>query len=206
MSVLPANANFQELVQDCFTVYRARGVALSALEVELLERWSTLGVPFEVISRGLRAAALAARWDARSDEGPLKSLRSARRHVEAEIAKFQARTPSKEASAETPPSMADLDAERRRRLLRAVRSAAKEHPTLTVVWEQLKRSSSRRLDELAVALTLRALPPKERRTLEREARQLAESRSFITARARRDRRRFHRYALVRERFGLPTFW
>ena len=82
MSLLPATASFEELVQDCFLSHRGAGLMLSALDAELVGLWAREEVPFEVVARGIRRAAEKALWDARPGEPVLRSLRACKREVE----------------------------------------------------------------------------------------------------------------------------
>ena len=58
MSYLPEGASFEELVQDYFVAFRGSGLMLSPLDGELASTWAQVGVPFEVVARGIRRAAI----------------------------------------------------------------------------------------------------------------------------------------------------
>jgi hypothetical protein len=91
VSLLPPDASFEELVQDCFVAFRGSGLALSAVDAELLRRWAELGVPFEVVARGIRRRAERALWDAMPNEPLLRSLHACRATVEREIRRYLTR-------------------------------------------------------------------------------------------------------------------
>ncbi len=84
MSLLPPTSTFAERVEVLFAVVRGRGLALGALDRELLGRWSESGVPLEVVARGLLRAAERARWNGAAGATP-RSLRACRPEVDAEI-------------------------------------------------------------------------------------------------------------------------
>src|SRR5688500_9914740 len=90
MGLLPQTASFEELVTDYFALVRGSGLMLSPLDRELLSAWSAVGVPFEVVARGIRMAAERAAFDARAGtcgQAALRSLRACKREVEREIRK-----------------------------------------------------------------------------------------------------------------------
>jgi hypothetical protein len=91
VSLLPPDATFEELVQDCFVALRGCGLALSAVDAELVRSWAELGVPFEVVARGIRRRAERALWDAKPNEPLLRSLHACRAAVEREIRHYLAR-------------------------------------------------------------------------------------------------------------------
>jgi hypothetical protein len=88
MSLLPEDAQFEELVQDCFLAFHGAGVMLSPLDAELLSEWAAQQVPYDVVARGIRRAAERLIFDRRPDEPALHTLRSCRREVGAEIRKY----------------------------------------------------------------------------------------------------------------------
>ncbi|MFZ5470734.1 MAG: hypothetical protein ACOZIN_14980 [Myxococcota bacterium] len=213
MSLLPSSATFEERVQDCFLAYRGFGVMLSALDVELLERWALLQVPFEVVARGIRKAAEGALWDARPGE-TLRSLRACKRQVEAEIKKHLGATVGKEgelAAVDVPTHL-----RRHKKLTAVLKKLSREKPQvasgiarllagpLAEPPADLERSS--RQEELVYLGLLRALPFAERLVLLREAAALAQNGASLSARAKVLSRRFHRAAVVRRRLSLPPFW
>jgi len=175
MSLLPHDASFEELVQDCFLAFRGSGLMLSPLDLQLVSTWRASGVPFEVVARGIRKAAEKALWDARPGEPALRSLRACRRTVDAEIEKHRSRTLGRGADGDSAsgggdggdndgegrmnaqgerlsaleapePARRTLTEERHARLRSALKKAAREQPLLTV-------SVGRLLDGLL------ALPP-----------------------------------------------
>jgi hypothetical protein len=91
MSLLPPTSTFAERVEVLFAVVRGRGLALGALDRELLGLWSESGVPLEVVARGLLRAAERARWNGGTGTTP-RSLRACRPEVDAEIEAWKLRT------------------------------------------------------------------------------------------------------------------
>ncbi|HVP59707.1 MAG TPA: hypothetical protein VMT11_04090 [Myxococcaceae bacterium] len=91
MSLLPPTSSFAEQVEVLFAVVRGRGLALGALDRELLGRWSESGVPLEVVARGLLRAAERARWNGAEGATP-RSLRACRPEVDAEIEAWRLRS------------------------------------------------------------------------------------------------------------------
>jgi len=91
MSLLPPTSSFAERVEVLFAVVRGRGLALGALDRELVGEWSETGVPLAVVARGLLRAAERARWNGASGATP-RSLRACRPEVDAEIAAWRLRT------------------------------------------------------------------------------------------------------------------
>ncbi len=91
MSLLPPTSSFAERVEVLFAVVRGRGLALGALDRELLGRWSDSGVPLEVVARGLLRAAERARWNGPVGAAP-RSLRACRPEVDAEIEAWKLRS------------------------------------------------------------------------------------------------------------------
>jgi hypothetical protein len=212
MSLLPDTATFHERVEACFVAYRGRGVSLSAVDLDLVDAWATTGVPFEVVARGLRKAAERALYDAPEGEGRLRSLKAARKAVEAEIQKFIKRRPSlglDAGEAEVEP----FHVVRHGKLLSQLKKIALEHPQTLPVSKRLEQAAvpadfaaANRREDLALALLLRTLPALERTSLLREARRLMENAAASTAQARLESLRFHRAALVRQRWSIPAFW
>lgn len=205
MSLLPDSATFHERVQDCFVAYRGHGVSLSAVDLELLDGWAELDVPFEVIARGLRKAAEAALWDAAEGEGRLRSLKSARRDVDAEIAKYVARTAGRtEAATEKEP----FHLTRHKKLVATIKKVTK--PNVPGWLERLPApedfGASDRQELLVFNLLLRALPFTKRTSLLREARLVVEKVPAMSAATKRESLRFHRAALVRQAWAMPALW
>ena len=207
MSLLPDSATFHERVQDCFVAYRGHGVSLSPVDLELLDGWAELDVPFEVIARGLRKAAEAALWDAAAGEGRLRTLKGCRRHVDAEIKKYVALTIGKtdQAPREAPEP---YHLTRHKKLLAAVRkvTVASPPPWLSRLHPPVDLASSDRQEQLALNLLIRAMPFPDRARLLREARMLVEKAGVMSAGTRRESLRFHRSALVRHEWAMPALW
>lgn len=210
MSLLPDSATFHERVQDLFSAYRGKGLALSAIDVELVDRWAALAVPFEVVAQGLRKAAEAALYDAAADE-KLASLAACRRTIDAEISRYQKRTAGRRedltaAGAEAEPLATTMH----KKLKGALRRAAKLQPGLAPAVETLLSrlptpadfDASVRQEELAFAALLRALPfPARLAVLRRVGAVLREAPS-LSAAARREAARFHRTVLCKRALGL----
>jgi hypothetical protein len=72
-------------------VVRGRGLALGALDRDLLGLWSMQRVPLRIIARGLLRAAERARWNGATGATP-RSLRACRPEVDAEIEAWKLRT------------------------------------------------------------------------------------------------------------------
>jgi hypothetical protein len=219
VSLLPEDAPFEEVVQECFLAYRGAGLMLSPLDVELIGAWAETGVPFEVVARGIRKAAEKALWDTRPGEPVLRTLRACRREVELEIKKYQARTTG--AGAESPGATVDAGPgafalERHQRLRAAVAKAGRNHPQLKEVTAALlarvlarPAGDLRELDrreDLVTALLVRGQPFQERLRLYQEATEHVGDPELATSQARKLSRRFHRHALLRRALGLPAFW
>lgn len=211
MSLLPDSATFHEKVQACFVAYRGRGLSLSAVDLELVDGWAESGAPFEVVARGIRKAAEALLWDAPEGEAWLRSLRTCRRQVDAEIQKYLKRSagqtaadPASGPAEATPP----VHVARHQKLVAAVRKATK--PAVPAWLPRLPEpgdyGAADRQEALAVVLLLRALPFAERQHLTRAVRRLMENTGAMSPATRRESVRFHRAALVRQRFNIPSFW
>jgi hypothetical protein len=214
MSLLPHDASFHERVADLFAAFRGRGVALSALDVELVDAWAKTGAPFEVVARGIRKAAEDALFDAPDDERGVRSLNACIRAVEAELEKFMEASVGRP-EAETPRGPAlPLHLKRHRQLKAALSRIAKAHPALAGTTERLKQAlgepddfdGAQHNEELAQLSLLRALPWAQRSSLLQEARDLVQKSPAMSARARRESRRLHRAALLRRALDLPAFW
>jgi len=205
----------EELVQDCFLAYRGSGVALSALDEELLSRWARTGAPLEVIALGIRRAAEKGAWHAKPGEPALRSLRACRRQVESEIRKHQWRSAGATGDgrpARRPPSPAKV----RRQMQSALQRLASVRPELTeqinqlaslIAHASLEAEDFRERIDLAEAHLLRALAFPERIEVLKKARaQTNGSIEQASSRARRLSRRFHRGVVLRNSLGLPSFW
>jgi hypothetical protein len=219
VSLLPEDASFAELVQECFLAHRGAGLMLSPLDVELIGQWAEAEVPFEVVARGIRKAAEKALWDARPGEPVLRTLRACRREVEVEIKKYRARSAGAGTGGVALEEHGTADGfalERHRRLRAAVAKAGREHPRLGAVTAALLEGvlaqpagDLRELDrreELVTAVLVRAQPFEERLRLYQEATRHAGPADLATPQARKLSRRFHRHALLRRVLGLPAFW
>jgi hypothetical protein len=210
MSLLPSNASFEERVQDVFTAYRGRGVSLSAIDVELAMRWASMEIPFEVVARGMRKAAEAQLFDAIPGEEGLRSLKSCRVTVEAEIKKYLKRMPGQ--TDEAKPAMELLHVARHKKLKALLREAGTEHPELglSALADRLKcptdfEGSLAQEERVCVAM-LRALPFFDRSALLRQARALMQKAEPASTEARLESLRFHRAALIKKHLALPGFW
>ncbi len=206
MSFLPEGATFHERVQDCFVAYRGQGLSFSAVDLEILDDWALSEVPFEVIARGLRKAAEAALWDAVQGQGRLRSLRSCRRHVGLEITKFQQR--SARHTAVESISNTDFHLARHKKLVAAVKKAMK--PQVPSWLSQLpvptEFAAGDRQELLTLSLMSRALPFAQRLVILRQVRVLVNTATSMSPVTRRESLRFHRAALVRQAWALPTLW
>lgn len=207
MSLLPDTATFHERVQDCFVAYRGHGVSLSAVDLEILDAWAAADVPFEVIARGLRKAAENALWDAAEGEGRLRSLKGCRRDVDAEIAKWVARTAGR--TEEPTTEVAEpFHVTRHKKLVAAIKKATK--PNVPGWLARLPVpddfGGGDRQEALVFHLLLRALPFPKRRTLLREARLVVEKAKAMSAATKRESLRFHRAALARQAWAMSALW
>ncbi len=201
MSLLPPGATFEELVQDCFVAFRGSGLALSAVDAELLRSWAELGVPFEVVARGIRRRAERALWDAKPNEPLLRSLHACRAAVEREIRHYLARAAGGTTS--SPSHAADPQRARRRQWRAALRTMVDARPELIDALSRLDRRVESG-DALAIC-AIRALPFSERLDLLKQARQ-AIYLDPVGSAARRLARRSARLAIFRKKFSLPHFW
>lgn len=186
---------------------------LSPLDAQLVLSWAELGVPFEVVARGIRRAAERALWDAPAQGPSLRSLRACKRQVDAEIKKYAARAVGEGTQGE---AGEDLVLERHKRMCAAIRKAAREHSALMGPSERLLETllsdppeglvGANRREEAALLLLLRGLPFELRLGLLREARQRRGDQAGMSARARKLSARFHTLAVMRKAFSLPSFW
>ncbi len=217
MSLLPDEASFEERVQECFLAHRGAGLMLSALDLQLVDGWSSRGVPYDVVARGIRRGAERAMFDARPGEPVLRSLRSCRKDVEAEFKKHLTRAEG----AEEAPAAATVRARARpsppvdarvKKARAALQKLAREKPELAPAVHHLCEQVLPRepmpsdLDERLEAGLLRQLAFAERLALLREGRALALEATVLSPRARRLALRFHRGALLRRQLGLAAFW
>jgi hypothetical protein len=202
LSFLPPDATFEELVQDCFVAFRGTGLALSSVDAELVRSWAKLGVPFEVVARGIRRRAERALWDAKPNEPLLRSLHACRAAVEREIRHYLARVVGGTTSSLF--RTADPLRARRRKWRAALRMIVEARPELI---DALSRLDGRveSGDQLAIGV-IRALPFSERLDLLKEARQALYLGPISSAPARKLARRSARLAIFRKKFSLPHFW
>lgn len=205
MSLLPDSASFHERVQDCFVTYRGHGVSFSAVDLDLVDKWAALEVPFEVVARGIRKAAEAALWDAVEEDGRLFSLRGAKKHVELEISKYQRLSAGRTEGAVTE---APVHEQRHKKLIAAVKKVTK--PQAPAWLDKLPMPAdydgADRQEALVLLLLLRALPFSRRLELLREAQVLSQKAASFSAAARRASLQFHRVALTRQAYDLPALW
>lgn len=221
MGFLPVNASFEELVADCFVAFRGSGVMLSPLDAALVSTWAERNVPFEIVARGIRKAAERAVWDAKPGEPALRSLRSCKKDVEAEIKKF-VRLSAGRTSEEAEPFVAHEPgatlegcdtAAPAKKYAAALRKIGRTHAALSNVCSRLAEEALSEnapdphvREQRISAQLLRALPFPERLKLLREANALAEGQIILSASARKLSRRFHRGAVLRRALDLPAFW
>jgi hypothetical protein len=215
MGLLPDTASFEELVTDCFAAHRGAGVMLSALDAALVVEWRALGIPFEVVARGIGKAAERALWDARPGEPALRSLRAAKREVEAEIKRYQrlrAGAAAKPGQEDGPNAAEDHGPESQgKRVAAKFRKAGREQPGLEGAFARLSEEAlAGRLEqdaEVRVDLVLlRALPFPERLATLKEATALEGEQRPLSHHGRVMARRFHVGAVLRRRLNLPRFW
>ena len=195
VSLLPPDATFEERVQDCFLAFRGSGLSLSAIDAALLRSWADLGIPFDVVVRGIRRRAERALWDAKPGEPLLRSLRACRSAVEREFRHHLARIVGR-----------GTDPEKTRRkkwraMMRVLTSASPqlaEH--LSSVEDRIQSG-----DALAIC-AFRALPFPERIDLGRAVKQALALDPIRSVQARKLARRSARSAIFRKKFSLPNFW
>src|SRR5687768_10623616 len=151
MSLLPEGASYEEVVAEVFLAVSGRGLMISALDGAVVSEWAQLGVPLEVVARGIRRAAEKADYDRRPGEPLLRSLRACRRDVDAEWKKHlrasagagstergsKAKKPSGAASAldelaSTRPELSDVLARAKRLLSEAPEDRRDEAVVLTI--------------------------------------------------------------------------
>ena len=195
VSLLPPDATFEERVQDCFLAFRGSGLSLSAIDAALLRSWADLGIPFEVVARGIRSRAERALWDAKPGEPLLRSLRACRSAVEREFRHHLARIVGRGT---------DPEKKRRRQWRAAIRALASACPELV---ERLSSLEGRITTGDALAIcAVRALPFRERIDLGRAVNQALALDPIRSAQARKLARRAARSAIFRKKFSLPNFW
>lgn len=190
MSLLPDDASFEELVQECFLAHRGQGLMLSALDAQLLSEWAKAQVPFEVVARGIRRAAERLHYDAKAGEAGPRTLRACKREVEAELKRYEARAAGKGAGRSSGTGLAAL-AQARPELAQAVARAQRQ-------------SGPDRQDRIVCGL-LRALPFPERLAILRHAR-AALPEAPLSRRARRLSLRFQRSVGLADALNTRGIW
>jgi len=207
VSLLPQNASFEEVVQDCFLAYRGSGLMLNALEVELLTTWAREAVPVEIVVRGIRVAAEKAGWDARPDTPSLRSLRQCRRWVDAEIQRYRRASAGVGTRASEPSSpellwqrqwlkRLETTAAAQPHLEKAIR--ALQNRLLSAAPETFEEAAHR--EELLWAQLARALPFPQRLTLLKDT--ALRMGDLVSPRARQLARRFHRSMLLKQALSI----
>ena len=81
MSFLPPDASLVEILEDCVSAYRERGIGLSPRNLALLAAWLQQGIPPEVIARGIALYAEQARWDRTPGQPLFFSVAACQWHV-----------------------------------------------------------------------------------------------------------------------------
>lgn len=217
MTLIPEQAAYAEQVQAFFLAFRGSGVAISALDTDLLLDWADRGVPYDVVCRGIRLAAEAIARDARPGDGRPRSLRGCKRQVEAEFRRYLGRAAGRGGAPPKAPEQVARD--RRQRVLSRIRKAVRLAPgpehacAYRVGLDAVQRAPESdpaalaravgRADEAIALVYARALPWAARRALVREARDRAGPRPpGATPRGRRDALRAHLVAVARQRGEL----
>jgi len=213
MSQLPNSASFHERVQTLFCFLRGHGAALSPLDAELLERWALAQVPFEVVARGMRRSFEARLTGLAQDETlGLPSLRSCRRHVESEMARFlrvHVPTAAPEAVEEAQPYAHT----KHRRLQKQLRSFSKKYPwasrPVATLLQRFKKPAdiqqAMRQEMLAIFVLARALPAEEKKKLLEETLRLAKTREAFSPEAAKEQWRFFLAFVFKQRFGIRNW-
>jgi hypothetical protein len=94
MSLMPLEEiTYADCIAEFFTSLKGSGLMLSPLDVELVRSYEVLGVPVDVVCRGIARAFEARRRNYRRGppgEAPRvpRTLRSCRRSIDAEVRKF----------------------------------------------------------------------------------------------------------------------
>jgi len=215
MSQLPQNAGFHERVQALFCFLRGHGAALSPLDAELLELWALAQVPFEVVARGMRRCFESRLTGLQQDKTvSLPSLRTCRRHVESEMARF-GRIHAQRASLETvDEATAESYAQtKHQRLKKQLRSFAKKHPWAHMPVAKLLRRFAKPIDihqamqqeMMAIFVLARALPMQEKKKLLEETLELAKTREAFSLEASKEQWRFFLAFVFKQRFGIRNW-
>lgn len=208
MSLLPEGASYEEVVAEVFLAVSGRGLMLSALDGAVVSEWAQLGVPLEVVARGIRRAAEKADYDRRPGEPLLRSLRACRREVDAEWKKhLRASAGAGSSERET---VSRSKPKKPSGAVGALDELAARRPELAEVLARAKRllgeAREDRRDEAVVLTILRGCPLPERIAIHREAREVWEGGGAMSPRARKLSRRFHLVTVARRALGLPGFW
>jgi len=190
MSLLPDDASFEELVQECFLAHRGQGLMLSALDAQLLSEWAREAVPFEVVARGIRRAAERLHYDAAEGERGPRTLRACKRDVTAELTRFRARAAGRGVK---PVAKAGLAA------------VAEARPELAEAAARAQRHVGLDRADRIVAELLRALPFAERLAILRGARE-ALPEAPLSWRAKRLTLRFQRSLGLSEALQVRGIW
>ncbi len=216
MSLLPSEASFAEEVADYFLAFKGTGLALSAIDAELVLAWEERGVPLKVVCRGIRRAAEAIRRTARPGHAAVRSLRACEPSVEDEFRRYQGLSAGRGQAARTAPGgaqlrvkKAEVSLQRARRLASPPLRRAIERvlPLAEAPVESPIEAAARvaYLEEALALCYLRALPIADRIELARNLRgALAASLRNKSPRARRAAMRAHRVMQARQHGHLPT--
>jgi hypothetical protein len=217
MSQLPQSASFHERVQALFCFLRGHGAALSPLDTELLELWASTQVPFEVVARGMRRCFESRLTGLQKDQTlSLPSLRTCRRHVQSEIARYlriHTQAPSS-TKTETPAESTEAYAQtRHQHLKKQLKSFAKKHPWAQKTIGNLLGRLGKPADihqamyqeTLAIFILARALPMEEKKKLLEETCQLAKTREALSLEAAKEQWRFFLTFVFKQRFGIRNW-
>jgi hypothetical protein len=217
VSLLPREATFGEEVADYFLAFKGSGVALSALDAELVLQWEERAIPMEVVCRGIRKAAEQRRRNSRPSDAALRSLRACEQSVEDEFRRYRGLAAGKTAT--SPKAVQDGSVARVKKaegaLQRARRMASpplrraidRVLPLAEAKVESPIEAAARvaYLDEALALCYLRALPIADRIELTRKLREtLAATLRAKSPRARRAALRAHRVMQAREHGKLPA--
>jgi hypothetical protein len=213
MSLLPREASYAEEIADYFLAFKGSGLALSALDTELLLSWQRRGVPREVVCRAIRRTAELRKRTARPGEPVLANLRACARAVDEEFKKYQGLAAGAGAAAEAG-GPGDRMSKARSALKRALRLSP---PPVRAAIERVLPLAGRkaetpgeaaalvaRMEEALALLYLRALPFAERRALWARAREeLGGALRQRSPRARKASLRAYRVLHAKEHGKLP---
>jgi hypothetical protein len=219
VSLLPREVSFAEEVADYFLSLKGSGVALSALDVELVLAWQKRKLPFGIVCRGIRKTAEQRARGARPGDDPLRTLRSCAREVEDEFRRSLGLGPlSLSAPLPSPKARVEAGVDRLtqarlvlRRTLKAAKGPLKQALTQVLAHAESRPESPQvaatavaRLDEALALCYLRALPGPERRAILKGVRRgLGRSLAQMSQRARKASLRAHRVLAAKAHGGLP---